>query len=843
VIRRRSLVVVLIGLLVGTLLAYAATRTTGGGGSGTAGASGASGSESPGSGAAGSGSSGAGASGSGPVHLSAAEVATLARRVATPRHENFYFVMTDRFANGDKANDTGGLTGGRLVTGFDPTDKGFFHGGDLAGLESHLDYIKGLGTTAIWLTPSFVNRPVQGSGEDASAGYHGYWITDFTRIDPHFGDNAQMRRLIAAAHAKGMKVYFDIVTNHTADIIDAKRGIHAYITKADAPYKTADGTVFDDAAVADSADFPAMNLASFPYTPVFRSKADATAKTPGWLNDPTLYHNRGDSTFEGESSTYGDFGGLDDLFTENPKVLEGMIAIYEKWIDLGIDGFRIDTVKHVNIGFWQKFGPALMDYAQARGKTDFFMFGEVYDTSPAAMSEYSTVGRLPATLDFGFQSAAVDFVSGHPPTVLHDLYAADGDYLDADSNAYALTTFLGNHDMGRIGSFLVGAADDDADLLKRDELAMSLMYLTRGQPVTYYGDEQGLIGWGGDKDAREDLFATKVEQYATERVIVGTPGARDRFDATSPLYRHIAALTQLRAANPALADGIQIERYAAQDEGVYAFSRIDRDTGVEYLVAANNAKTEQRVTIPTASKGLSFSVIRGSGGGMAGADGRVEIVVPPRDVVVLKGAGPIPPPAAAPSVTLDAGQGALSGLAKIGASLAGDTPAEVTFAVRKAGTANWTVLGTDDNAAYGLYADTSTLDPGTYDLVAVARTLDGKTSYGSAAVTVAAPQSAGEAIRAPGSYQSEAGCPADWTPDCAATTLTDSDGDGTYSLTVTGLPAGTYDFKIAIGGSWDENYGAGGTKDGQNIPFTVAAGQKVTVTFDATSHQATATAS
>jgi hypothetical protein len=83
--------------------------------------------------------------------------------------ERFYFLMADRFANGDTANDTGGLTGDRLVTGLDRTDKDFYHGGDLQGVTDKLDYIKGLGTTAIWLTPSFKNRPVQGSGADVSA--------------------------------------------------------------------------------------------------------------------------------------------------------------------------------------------------------------------------------------------------------------------------------------------------------------------------------------------------------------------------------------------------------------------------------------------------------------------------------------------------------------------------------------------------------------------------------------------------------------------------------------------------------------------------------------------------
>jgi alpha-amylase len=133
--------------------------------------------------------------------------------------QNFYFVMADRFSNGDPANDNGGLPPGTGAgqSGFEPKLKGFYHGGDLKGLTEKIDYIKGLGTTAIWLTPSFKNKAVQ--PEDESAGYHGYWITDFSRIDPHLGTNADLRTLVNAAHSRGIKVYFDIITNHTADVI------------------------------------------------------------------------------------------------------------------------------------------------------------------------------------------------------------------------------------------------------------------------------------------------------------------------------------------------------------------------------------------------------------------------------------------------------------------------------------------------------------------------------------------------------------------------------------------------------------------------------------------------
>src|SRR3954470_4266589 len=131
--------------------------------------------------------------------------------------ENFYFIMADRFDNGSTANDLGGLPADRLVSGFDPTAKGFYHGGDLAGIRQRLRYIKRLGTTSIWLTPSFKNKAVQ-LEDGPSAGYHGYWITDFTQIDPHLGTNEELGALVREAHSLGMKVFFDIITNHTADV-------------------------------------------------------------------------------------------------------------------------------------------------------------------------------------------------------------------------------------------------------------------------------------------------------------------------------------------------------------------------------------------------------------------------------------------------------------------------------------------------------------------------------------------------------------------------------------------------------------------------------------------------
>ena len=322
-------------------------------------------------------------------------------------------------------------------------------------------------------------------------------------------------------------------------------------------------------------------------------------KVPAWLNDPTNYHNRGDTTYAGESSTYGDFGGLDDLFTEQPDVVEGMTDIYKTWVDFGIDGFRIDTVKHVNLEFWQQFAPAIRDHASDIGNDDFFAFGEVFDGNPSYLSTFTTEGRLDATLDFGFQGAGLDFAKGLPTTRLRNFYASDDLYTDTDSNAYSLPTFLGNHDMGRVGGFLDDTFSGD-ELLRRDELAHALMYLTRGQPVVYYGDEQGFTGDGGDKDARQDMFASRVASYNDDDLI-GTPAttATPSYRRGHPLYRTIASLAELREAHPALADGAQLHRYASNGAGVYAFSRIGADEDREYVVAVNNATTAKTVSFAT----------------------------------------------------------------------------------------------------------------------------------------------------------------------------------------------------------------------------------------------------
>jgi len=781
--------------------------------------------------------------------------------------ERFYFVMTDRFANGSTANDLGGYPDA-ATAGLDPTHKGYYHGGDLSGLTSRLDYVKGLGTTSIWLTPSFKNKPVQDNNGFPSAGYHGYWITDFTQIDPHMGTNAELKTLIDSAHAKGMKVFFDIITNHTADVIDYSQKKYDYIDKTTAPYQDAQGTVFDDKEFAGKDTFPTLDpKTSFPYTPVFPTEADSGVKVPAWLNDPTLYHNRGNSTFAGESSEYGDFFGLDDLFTENHEVVKGMEDIYNAWVDFGVDGFRIDTTKHVNMEFWQSFIPSIRKRAANVGNADFFAFGEVFDADPRFTSRYSTRGTLQATLDFPFQAKAQAFVTGKETTGLRDVFADDDWHIDADGNNYSAPTFLGNHDMGRIGNFVTtGVPGISADeKLARARLANSLMFASRGQPVVYYGDEQGFVGDGGDQDARQDMFPSRVATYNDDDLI-GTDAttAQDNFDTAHPLYRWIGSLSKLRSAHPALADGAQVHRYSSNSAGIYAFSRIDRKTGREYVVALNSATTAKSATFPTyGRRGAEFDGIFGGAERLeADREGRVGVTVPPLSMMVWEADAGLPRRSAAPrAVWVSPAPGATlsplpaanpgAGRTTLRVAMGENAFSEVTYAWRVAGTTQWTKLGTDDNAPYRVMPDVSGLAQGTLvETRAVVRDFHGNLSASSSFGVVGAPSGGGggggpidpvvqpDFVSVPGDLNSEIGCPGDWQPDCAQAQMTRR-ADDVWEKTVT-VPAGDYSYKAAIDKAWTENYGAGGVPNGGNIPLTATA-SPVTFYYDHGTHWITDT--
>ncbi len=559
-------------------------------------------------------------------------------RSRLPQDEIIYFLLPDRFANGHPSNDAGGLRGDRLVTGLDPSSDGFYHGGDLAGVTARLDYIQGLGATAVWLAPLFVNKPVQGNPGAESAGYHGYWITDFTAVDPHFGDEAAMRALVEAAHARGMKVYMDIVANHTADVIryrECPANYCAYRSRADYPFTRRgglEGEAINEGFVGSN--FDRLTRPDYAYTP-YVPEAEATVKVPAWLNDPSYYPTRGDSTFRNESSQDGDFAGLDDLMTEHPRVIEGMIEIFGGWIDrYKIDGFRIDTAKHVNAAFWQAFVPAMQARAMANGIPNFHIFGEVYDVDPATLARYTRVDGYPAVLDFGFQSTVTEIVARDAaPDRLARLFAADALYEGGEAGAMGLPTFLGNHDMGRIGNFILTSKPgiSDAELLARSTLAHALLMFSRGAPTLYYGDEQGFAGDGGYGGSRQDMAGTRVASYQDDRIVGGVQPA---FSTEAPLYRAIAEMAALRAADIRLRRGLQTVRFAAEAPGLFAVSRRIPETAGETLVVYNTSTAAITANIEVDAASADWSSSRGDCPDAATAPGSVRVTVPALDYLI-----------------------------------------------------------------------------------------------------------------------------------------------------------------------------------------------------------------
>lgn len=571
-------------------------------------------------------------------------------RSRLPEDEIIYFVLPDRFENGDPGNDRGGLAGDRLKTGFDPMHKGFYHGGDLKGLITRLDYIQSLGATAIWLGPIYRNKPVQGAPGQESAGYHGYWITDFTRVDPHFGSNDDMKAFVNAAHSRDMKVYLDIITNHTADVIayrECPSSSCPFRSPADFPYLRRSGPQgrpinagFLGERVQTADNFAKLKRADYAYTP-FVPRDEAKVKVPAWLNDPIWYHNRGNTTFRGESMTMGDFAGLDDLMTENPRVVDGFIEIYGRWIDeFGIDGFRIDTAKHVNPEFWQRFVPAMIERAQRRGIPNFHIFGEVFTekVDPALTARATRVDKLPATIDFAFRAAVLETLAGNAGTqTFMDLYNADALYEGGVPTALRLPTFISNHDNGRFAHYTRKAFPyvDDAEVLQRTMLAHAMMLLLRGVPVIYSGDEQGFVGDGNDQDAREDLFASQVASYNDNR-LVGTSATtvQANFDSAHPLYMTIASLAKLRKEQPALRRGEQILRRFGDEPGLFAVSRIDPQTGGEVVVAFNTSTQSLQGNVEVDARAGKFISLHGDCAANVSAPGSFPVKLAPLGFVV-----------------------------------------------------------------------------------------------------------------------------------------------------------------------------------------------------------------
>lgn len=546
------------------------------------------------------------------------------------RDEVIYQVLIDRFENGDRNNDFNVV----------PRSAAAYHGGDYQGLIDRLDYIQELGVTTLWISPVVKNVE-----EDAGvAGYHGYWTQDFTQVNPHFGDLPKLRELVRKAHDRNIKVILDIVTNHVGQLFyyDINRNgqpdelVMGSGTASPITRTTEWDPDFDEGGIRAWTSLGESGLAPIQW--VWQPEINRVPPWPPEFANPDWYNRMGRVTVWGREKqacwdagritaeqrdsdawwgsmpachdyvrmqeVLGDFpGGLKDIRTELPEVRRAMIDVYADWIArAGFDGFRIDTIKHVEHDFWREFCPGIRQRAAALGKRNFLMFGEAFDGDDALIGSYTGPGMMDSVFYFSQKFVIDDIVKhGAPTRRIEELWQSripraqapdhplhygttpqPGGVTGADGNGlppWRLTVnFLDNHDLPR---FLY-QYDDAAGL----RVALALLLTMDGIPCLYYGTEQDFAG-GNDPANREDMwdsgFATDGDTFRWIRQLIAL--RRDH----EPLRRG-----DMNVVWSSTATG------DAQDAGILAFERTMPATGgspartvlvVLNLSATNRAQT------------------------------------------------------------------------------------------------------------------------------------------------------------------------------------------------------------------------------------------------------------
>ena len=448
-----------------------------------------------------------------------------------------YQVITDRFDDAEPTNNN-------AQGAYGPTSPWLVHGGDLAGIEGRLDYLAGLGINALWISPVVLN---------AWGRFHGYHAQDFHSISPQQGGLESLASLIDASHARGLRIIVDVVTNHMADL-----------------------------STSISPGWPDFQDPS-DYVLIWR-RSDVLPAPP--FDRLDWYHNHGRiGRYEDPEQILGELSGLDDLRTEVPEVRDALVDAHA-WLieDLGVDGFRIDTVKHVELDFWQEWPGRIRARADGAGVEHFFQFGEVLDGSDARCGRYTgTMGGGPFALDsvlaYPLYYTLNDvFVWDGPTAQIRDRWNALEHY--APQSQERLVTFLDNHDQPRFLS-----RDRAGGARARLEIASAFLLTARGIPTLYYGTEQGFDG-GADPDNREDLFDGQFESG---------PSTGDNFDMASPLYRWIRRLAHLRQDLETLRRGTTTVRTSdPSGPGLFGFLREHSGAGTMVLLNTGAQPLETR---------------------------------------------------------------------------------------------------------------------------------------------------------------------------------------------------------------------------------------------------------
>lgn len=498
------------------------------------------------------------------------------------RDEVIYQALTDRFADGDVNNNQ------RV----DRTALAKYQGGDWKGIADKAAYLKEMGVTAVWISPV-----VKNVDEDAGvAGYHGYWTQDFLATNPHFGDLRALRTMVDTLHDHGIKTIVDIVTNHVGQLF------YYDINQNGTPEETMYGSGaspgsplvrvteydpdWDPRGIQSQVGWQNMGPARVVW--INQPSIFRVAPQPPEFQNPDWYHRKGrvvpdiTGNWPADQVLLGDFpGGLKDINTEHPDVRQALIRVFGEWIKkVDIDGFRIDTLKHVEHDFWPVFCKGIREIAAARGKQNFFMFGEAYDGDDGLVGSYTQANMVDSAFHFPQKYVAFDGVIKYnaPTKNIEDLW--NRKYLYGQSPqpggigiapAKIPVNFIDNHDVPR---YLYGQPD-----ARRMSLSLDFLYAIEGVPCLYYGTEQGFSG-GGDPANRERLWDSG-------------------FDKGHPLYQRIRTLAGLRKDHEALRRGDTVVRWATtrtgneQDAGIFAFERRTAASTVLVVMNASPSKTSE----------------------------------------------------------------------------------------------------------------------------------------------------------------------------------------------------------------------------------------------------------
>ncbi|MCG7530428.1 alpha-amylase family glycosyl hydrolase [Psychrobium sp. MM17-31] len=446
-----------------------------------------------------------------------------------------YFTMTDRFADGDTSNNDQGLGE------YDPTRESHYSGGDIKGLINNLDYIKNLGATALWTTPLVANQWWSAAGN--YGGYHGYWATDFSAVDAHVGTLDDYQELSHQLHTNGMYLIQDIVVNHTGNFFNYKGG--------QAGYDSADTAKNFTLLVPQDAPQPAPVQA--PFDLIDRNNPEhVAADIYNWTPSITDFNN------QSQQYTY-QLASLADINTRNPVVINNFKKIYGDWIkNVGVDAFRIDTVRYVEHEFFNRFmhdSDGIHAAAKSTGRDHFLAFGEVFETSEPyenkaeqSITSYLDSSGLPqlnSVISFPLHhDLKTVFAQGFPTA--HLAYRIE-QHMKVYDNPYVVPTFIDNHDMGR---FL---ATGDLAGFKQ---ALATILTIPGIPTIYQGSAQAMT------ESRQAMFKG------------GFMAQRDYFNQDSEMFKFIARLAKLRTSDNLFTRGdLKIITANKNGSGALAYTR------------------------------------------------------------------------------------------------------------------------------------------------------------------------------------------------------------------------------------------------------------------------------